>query len=107
MYLSSYPGFVYNIGLSYNASKLVDYQYTVNIASDETTTIINNTSFSLVANVNDNYAIEDPTNCVLTDTPIPRSNAPQFSTFENSPGTISNKYDNTNIINLNVSVLTG
>ena len=56
VYLSTNPGFVYNIGLTYNASKLVDYS-NVNIASDESTTIINNSTFSLVANIQDNYVL--------------------------------------------------
>ena len=41
--VSQIHDFVYNIGLTYNASKLVDYS-NVNIASDESTTIINNSS---------------------------------------------------------------
>ena len=46
IYLSTYPGFVYYFDLTYNASETVDYSQ-VNIASNETTTIINNSEFSL------------------------------------------------------------
>ena len=100
------PGFVYNIGLTYNASKTVDYSQ-VNIASNETTTIINNSSFSLIANIEENYVIEEPENCILLDTPIIKTTTPYFNALTNSIGTISNTYDNTNIINLNVIVATG
>lgn len=69
IYLNTSPGFSYNIGITYNASKTLNYsnlaQDTTIDASTDTTAILNNTSFSIIANANDNYNIEDPINCII------------------------------------------
>ena len=69
IYLNTSPGFSYNIGITYNASKSLNYSNldddTSFDISTDTTTILNNTSFSIVANVNDEYTIEDSINCTI------------------------------------------
>lgn len=69
IYLNTSPGFSYNFGITYNASKSIDYtNVSTNVSttvSTDTTTILNNTTFSVVANVNDTYTIPSATNCVI------------------------------------------
>lgn len=103
IYLSTYPGFVYNIDLTYNASETVDYSQ-VSLASNETTTIINNSTFSLTANIDDYYYIDKPQNCEIITSSSTNSKDITFDSFEDTVGAFVNVLDNTNIINYSVTV---
>jgi len=58
IYLNTSAGFSYNFGLTYNVSSSTD-------SLDNNTTILTNTKFSIVANVDDTYNISDATNCEI------------------------------------------
>ena len=58
IYLNTSAGFSYNFGLTYNVSSSTD-------SFDNNTTILTNTKFSIVANVDDTYNISDATNCEI------------------------------------------
>lgn len=69
IYLNTSPGFSYNFGITYNASKSLDYKNVntdiTSSASTDTTTILTNSTFSIIANVDDTYSIPSATNCVV------------------------------------------
>ena len=69
IYLNTSPGFSYNFGITYNASKSLDYTNidtnTISSISTNTTTILTNSTFSIIANVDDTYSIPSATNCVV------------------------------------------
>ena len=106
IYLSTYPGFVYNIGLTYNASETVDYS-NVSLASDETTTIINNSSFSLIANVDNYYYIDSPQNCQIVTSTSTKDKNTSFDSIEDTNGKLINTSEQDNVINYTVTVAHG
>ena len=106
IYLSTNPGFVYNIGLTYNASETVDYS-NVSLASDETTTIINNSSFSLIANVDNYYYIDSPQNCQILTTTSSKDKNTNFDSIEDTDGKLINTSERDNVINYTVTVAHG
>lgn len=106
IYLSTNPGFVYNIGLTYNASETVDYS-NVSLASDETTTIINNSSFSLIANVDNYYYIDSPQNCQILTTTSSKDKNTNFDSIEDTNGKLINTSEQDNVINYTVTVAHG
>ena len=83
LYLNTSPGFSYNIGLTYNASKSLDYSKidtdTDMFVSTDTTTILNNTTFSLVANIDDTYSIPASSNCVINTAESTATKTTSFS----------------------------
>ena len=106
IYLSTYPGFVYNIGLTYNASETIDYS-NVSLASDETTTIINNSSFSLIANVDNYYYIDSPQNCQIVTSTSTKDKNTSFDSIEDTNGKLINTSEQDNVINYTVTVAHG
>ena len=106
IYLSTYPGFVYYFDLTYNASETVDYSQ-VNIASNETTTIINNSEFSLIANINEYYYIEETQNCQIITSSSSNIKDIAFDSIEDTTGTFVNELDNSNVVNYSVTVAHG
>lgn len=83
IYLNTSPGFSYNFGITYNASKSLDYSNvstnTATTVSTNTTTILNNSTFSVVANVNDTYTIPSATNCVVNTSASSSAKTTTFS----------------------------
>lgn len=66
MRLLTSPGFSYNIGVGYTANKEIDFP----LDSDDNlftdiTTLSENTTFSIAANVDDTYTVSGPVNCEL------------------------------------------
>ena len=66
MRLLTSPGFSYNIGFGYTANKDIGFP----LDSDSNlftniTTLSENTTFSMIANVDDTYTISEPNNCEL------------------------------------------
>jgi hypothetical protein len=83
MQLMSSPGFSYNIGISYTASESIDYTNSDTnngtTSSIDQTTLLDNTTFSMVANIDNNYTITAPTNCNVFTTASTSLKTIQFS----------------------------
>tara|TARA_B100001057_G_C22842437_1_gene947615 strand:+ start:874 stop:1881 length:1008 start_codon:yes stop_codon:yes gene_type:complete len=77
--LTTSPGFSYNIGISYNASKSVSQGNAVDFDTTSLTTTANNTTFSIKANINDNLGSITTENCEIETTESTASKLTSFS----------------------------
>ena len=66
IYLNTSPGFSFTFNLTYNASKELDFtNIDTTSVSIDSTNVLSNITVSLITNVNDNFNIENATNCVI------------------------------------------
>jgi len=67
MELFTAPGFSYNIGLTYNIIEVADYTQIDANSNENTdkTTLLSNSTFAMIANIDDTYTIPSPSNCVI------------------------------------------